>query len=147
MDRRQEITGFGLSALMPKSLMALSRTARSILPSTKSSCSVASVIKRESTSKKSRSAARPSLRPNPSVPSDARFCFENLLRPQHFVENRAAPKQLRAQLRLRVGRGPKAVHAAQNPFLHVARHGRHRVRLVHHRNVIKNILAVLVHPA
>jgi len=38
---------------------------------TKSSCSVASVMKRESTSKKSRKEARPSLLPKPSVPSDA----------------------------------------------------------------------------
>src|SRR6266705_1266901 len=53
----QDMTGFGLSVLMPCSLVALSRTQRSILPSTKSSWSVASVIKRESTSKKSRSAA------------------------------------------------------------------------------------------
>ena len=36
------------------------------------SYSVASVMNRASTSKKSRSAARPSLRPNPSVPSAAR---------------------------------------------------------------------------
>src|SRR3989442_1556535 len=67
----QDMTGFGFSVLMPRSLMALSRTQRSILPSAKSSWSVASVIKRESTSKKSRNAARPSLRPKPSVPSEA----------------------------------------------------------------------------
>src|SRR5690349_25034220 len=67
-----EITGFGFSVLMPRSLIALSTTDFSILPSAYSSCSVASVMKRESTSKKSRKEARPSLRPNPSVPREAR---------------------------------------------------------------------------
>src|SRR6266568_3669471 len=67
-----EITGFGFSVLMPRSLMALSTEDFSILPSAYSSCSVASAMNRESTSKKSLSTERPSLRPKPSVPSEAR---------------------------------------------------------------------------
>jgi hypothetical protein len=49
-----EVTGFSFSGLMPRSLMALSITVRSILPSWWSSWSVASVMLRASTSKKSR---------------------------------------------------------------------------------------------
>src|SRR5579862_5907998 len=67
----QEMTGFGFSELIPNSLMALSTMDFSIFPSVASSWSVANVMKRESTSKNSRNDARPSLRPKPSVPSEA----------------------------------------------------------------------------
>src|SRR5215469_13965836 len=67
----QQVMGLGFAALMPSSLMAFSTTDFSILPSMDSSCSTANVINRESTPKKSRSPARPSLRPKPSVPSAA----------------------------------------------------------------------------
>src|SRR5580692_5911547 len=65
-------SGFGLSRLISRSLTAFCTTSDSIFPSRNNSYSVASVMNRASTSKKSRSAGRPSLRPNPSVPSDAR---------------------------------------------------------------------------
>ena len=69
---RQAIAGFGFSGLMPRSLMAFCTTAASIAPSRASSLSVARTMNLASTSKKSRSAARPSLRPKPSVPSEVR---------------------------------------------------------------------------
>src|ERR1700722_2792265 len=74
-----EITGFSFSGSMPRSLMAWSISLRSIFPSTKSSCRVARVMKRASTSKNSRSEARPSLRPKPSVPKEARRRGSHLL--------------------------------------------------------------------
>src|SRR6266849_2931955 len=68
----QEAIGFGFRRLMSSSLIAFLTTADSILPSRRSSVNVARVMQRASPSKKSRRAARPSLRPNPSVPKEAR---------------------------------------------------------------------------
>jgi hypothetical protein len=55
---------------MLRFLIAFWTTATSILPSRAKALSVATMTKRQSTSKKSRNAARFSLRPKPSVPSD-----------------------------------------------------------------------------
>jgi len=51
----------------------------------------------------------------PYIGGHAVLSLENFLRPQRFIENRAAPKQLRAQFRFRVGRWPEAVHPRRIP--------------------------------
>src|SRR6266404_8248235 len=83
----------------------------------------------------------------PNVGGYAVLRLENLLRAQRFVENRAASKQLRAQLRLRVWRRPEAVHPAQDAVLHVTRHDRHGIRFVHHGDVVEDAFAILIHAA
>ena len=66
---RHEIAGFFFSGSIPRSLMAFSTSLASICLSRASAESAPTATNRASTSKKSRSALRPSLRPNPSVPS------------------------------------------------------------------------------
>src|SRR5882762_6521035 len=83
----------------------------------------------------------------PDVGGYSVFFSENILRLQCFAEDGAAAKELRLQLGLFVFAGAEFVHAAQNAVFHIARHGRHGVRLVHQGDVVKNVLAIFVHAA
>src|SRR5882762_9379388 len=83
----------------------------------------------------------------PHVGGYAVFLSQNILRLQCFAEDGAAAKELRLQLGFFVFTGAEFVHAPQNAVFHIARHGRHGVRLVHQRDVVKNVFAVFVHAA
>src|SRR5882762_9979633 len=83
----------------------------------------------------------------PDVGGYAVFLSQNILRLQCFAEDGAAAKELRLQLGFFVFASAEFVHAAQNTVFHIARHGRHGVRLVHQSNVVKNVFAVFVHAA
>src|SRR5712671_3622564 len=83
----------------------------------------------------------------PDIGGYAVFFSEDILRLQGFAQDGAAAKELRLQLGLLVFAGAEFVHAAQNAVFHIAGHGWHGVRLVHQSDVVKNILAVLVHAA
>ena len=83
----------------------------------------------------------------PHVRGHAIFGFENLLGAQCFVQDGAAAEQLGAQFGFAIRRLPEAVHPAKNAVLHLARHSRHGVRFVHHRQIIENAFAVSVHAA
>src|SRR5690606_10951851 len=65
----------------------------------------------------------------------------------HLAEDGAGAEQLyprRAFLRLAAV--AEQVHALADAFLHALRHGRVRVVLVHHGDVVEDALALLVHP-
>src|SRR5467141_4298902 len=81
----------------------------------------------------------------PHIGSHAILSLENFLRSQSFVENRAASKQLRAQLCFPVGRRSEAVHPAQNAVLYISWHRRHGLRLIHDSYVVEDVFAVLIH--
>src|SRR5712672_3957367 len=83
----------------------------------------------------------------PHVGGYAVFLSENILRLQGFAQDGAAAEELRLQLGLFVFAGSEFVHATQNAVFHVARHGRHGVRLVHQSDVVKNVFAIFVHAA
>ncbi|MCG3129310.1 MAG: hypothetical protein FLDDKLPJ_00036 [Phycisphaerae bacterium] len=77
---------------------------------------------------------------------------KNPLRVQHAVEDRPAPEKVDERLVLvapRQRRRPEPVHPLENPFRHLRtfRHRRHQVGLVLARQVIKDVLPRLVHPA
>src|SRR6267142_1040676 len=83
----------------------------------------------------------------PHIGGYAVFLSENILRLQCFAQDGAAAEKLRFQLGLFVFAGAEFVHAAQNAVFHIAGHGWHGVRLVHQRDVVKNVFAIFVHAA
>ena len=83
----------------------------------------------------------------PNVGGHSILGFENLLCAESFIQDGPAAEQLRFQLGLGVRCLPEAVHPAQDAVLYIARHRRHGVRLVHHRQVEENAFAVFVHAA
>ena len=73
--------------------------------------------------------------------------LEHLLRLDHFRQNRAAAEQLRAKRRLRVRSRPESVKTLQDAVRGALRHDRHRVLLVHHREVVEDAFLLDVHPS
>ena len=83
----------------------------------------------------------------PYVGGHTVFLFQNLLRLEHFIHNRAAAEQLRVQLSILLFGGLEAVHAFQNALANACsiRHGRHRQWFVRDRQIIKDGLLIHVH--
>src|SRR5581483_11628382 len=70
---------------------------------------------------------------------------QDLLRAERFVQDRAAAEKLQA--RFAVFRGLESVNALQDAFCYALRHRRHRVILVVEREVVEQVLLLLVHAA
>ena len=81
----------------------------------------------------------------PHVGGDA-VLLEHRLSRQHLVQDRAAAEQVGLHLGL-VGGGPEQVHAFDDAVAGAFGHRRHLVLFVHHRDVVEDVLLLLVHAA
>ncbi len=73
--------------------------------------------------------------------------LEHLLRRENLVQDRPAAKQLRREPGLGVPGLAHLVHSFEDAFTRALGHRRHLVLLVHHRDVVEDVLLLLVHPA
>ena len=83
----------------------------------------------------------------PDIGGDAIIFFQHFRAGNHFAQDRAAAQQLHARLSLRRFTFAQQIHAAQNTLLRALGHGRVRVVLVHHRDVIEHVFLFLIHAA
>ena len=83
----------------------------------------------------------------PDVGRDAEILFEELRSGDHLAQDGAAAQELDpGLLRLRFALAEQ-IHALEYAFFHAFRHRRMGIILVHHRDVVVDILLLLIHPA
>ena len=83
----------------------------------------------------------------PHIRRDAEVLSQQIGGRNHLPQDRAAAEELHPRRLLRPLPFPEQVHALQDAFLSTLRHRRMLVVLVHHRQVVEDVLLLGIHPA